>query len=327
MLTKKQNLIETIRGGNPDRYVNQFEAFTLQRATPFYEHNPNPKRGELNVVNAWGIAKSFPEGTPGPFPVHDDEHVVIKDITRWKDYVTVPNIVFSEEEWAPYVEEASKIDRNECFVTGFVAPGVFEQCHYLMEISKCLMNFYLEPDAMHEIIEMITEWELLYAAEMCKYIKPDALLHHDDWGSQKSTFVSPEMFKEFFLEPYKRIYGYYKNHGVEVVIHHSDSYGATLIPYMIDMGIDIWQGCMRSNNIPEMLRAGGGKLSFMCGIDNADVDRPGWTPELAEAAVKRAVSDGARHYFIPCMTGGGPGSTYPGVYDTVSAAISRINGI
>mgnify|MGYP006870779339 FL=1 len=26
MLTKKQNLLECIRGGNPDRYVNQWEA-------------------------------------------------------------------------------------------------------------------------------------------------------------------------------------------------------------------------------------------------------------------------------------------------------------
>lgn len=29
MLTKKQNLLETIRGGNPDRYVNGYEALGL----------------------------------------------------------------------------------------------------------------------------------------------------------------------------------------------------------------------------------------------------------------------------------------------------------
>ena len=27
MLTPRQNLMECIRGGSPDRYVNQFEAF------------------------------------------------------------------------------------------------------------------------------------------------------------------------------------------------------------------------------------------------------------------------------------------------------------
>mgnify|MGYP000057883900 CR=1 FL=1 len=79
------------------------------------------------------------------------------------------------------------------------------------------------------------------------------IFHHDDWGSQTSTFISPDMFEEFFLPSYKKIYGYYKEHGVDVVIHHADSYAATLVPFMIEMGIDIWQGCMTSNNIADLI--------------------------------------------------------------------------
>ena len=30
MLTKRQNLLETIKGGNPDRFVNQYEALVCQ---------------------------------------------------------------------------------------------------------------------------------------------------------------------------------------------------------------------------------------------------------------------------------------------------------
>ncbi len=29
MLTKRENLLETIRGGNPDRYVNSYEPFEI----------------------------------------------------------------------------------------------------------------------------------------------------------------------------------------------------------------------------------------------------------------------------------------------------------
>jgi hypothetical protein len=50
------------------------------------------------------------------------------------------------------------------------------------------------------------------------------------------------MFEDFFVEPYKQVYGYYKSHGCELIIHHSDSYGATLVPSMIEMGIAEWQG-------------------------------------------------------------------------------------
>ena len=128
MLTKRQNLIETIRGGNPDRYVNQFEPYAII-PNPFSVANRNPKMGEENVVNLWGVTKSWPAGTPGPFPIHDAAHIVCPDITEWRKTVHAPNVVFSDEEWAPYVEMAEKVDRNEYFVTHYVAPGIFEQCH------------------------------------------------------------------------------------------------------------------------------------------------------------------------------------------------------
>ena len=323
MLTKRQNLLETIHGGHPDRFVNQYEAFGVVQGSPFGLRNPKPNYGDLNVVNAWGITRSWPKGTPGAFPVHDPAHIVIKDIEHWRDYVKVPRVVYDAQEWEPFIAKAEAIDRKEQFVTPFVAPGVFEQCHYLLEIQNCLMAFYEYPDEMHEIIDCITEFELDYAAEICKYLKPDALFHHDDWGSQRSTFLSPEMFREFYKPAYEKIYGYYKSHGVELIIHHSDSYAATLVPDMIDMGIDIWQGVMTTNNIPELIQKYGGKISFMGGIDSASVDYEGWTQDVVAREVDRACRECGKLYFIPNASQGLPVSTFPGVYDALSEEIDK----
>jgi hypothetical protein len=109
---------------------------------------------------------------------------------------------------------------------------------------------------------------------ICTHLKPDAILHHDDWGGEKSTFMSPNMFADFFVEPYKQIYKYCHDHGVELVVHHADSYAATLVPYMMEMGIVIWQGCMESNNVPELIKKYGGQITFMGDIDNKSVDSP-----------------------------------------------------
>ncbi len=325
MLTRRQNLLETIHGGSPDRYVNQFEAFKMVQGSPMNKLNPRLKKGDMLVRNAWGVYRSFPENVPGAFPVHDQEHIVIKDVANWRDYVTPPPLNFSAEDWAPFEKAAAEVDTNEYFRTCMVAPGIFEQCHYLMEMQNTLLNFYVEPEAMHEVIEMITDWELEWAKQLCEHVHPEAILHHDDWGSRTSSFLSPEMFREFFLEPYKKVYGYYHDHGVQLIIHHSDSYGANLIPSMIEMGIDIWQGCMRANNIPKMIADYGGQISFMCGIDNQDIDDPDWNEERVKFVVKQAIEEGSRHYFIPCMAGGGPGATFPGLYQAVSAEIDRIN--
>ena len=257
MLTKRENFLETIRGGRPDRFVNQYEAFRILY-NPVMMHSPMPGPGDLYVVNDWGIVNSWPAGTPGPFPVHKPETIVIKDITHWRDYVHAPATKYSEAEWEPFIKQAEEVDRKEYFATPFVAPGLFEQCHHLGEIQNTLINFYEEPEYMHELIDYLTEYELSLAEEICTHLKPDALFHHDDWGSQTSTFISPEMFEEFYLPSYKKIYGMYKSMGVEVIIHHSDSYAATLVPYMVEMGIDVWQGVMCSNNIPDLIAKYGG---------------------------------------------------------------------
>ncbi|KPU45591.1 methylcobalamin:coenzyme M methyltransferase [Oxobacter pfennigii] len=328
MLTKRQNLLETIKGGNPDRFVNQWEAFAMIAGDPISAQSPRAVQGQPPIVDAWGVTRSFPANVPGPFPVHDHEHKVIKDITKWKEQVTkTPNLDVPAEAWDNIKAQAAKIDRNEYFVSMLVAPGVFEQAHYLTGIDDCLLYLFEEPEAMHELIDFITEWKLGYAKLVCEHVKPEVIIHHDDWGSQLNSFMSPDMFAEFIVPAFKKIYGYYKSHGVQLIVHHSDSYGANLVPHMIEMGIDIWQGCMQANNTPELIKKYGGQISFMGDINNGVVDTPDWSREVIRREVERACRNCGKHYFIPNTTMGGPNSVYPEVYGVVSEEIDRISKI
>lgn len=325
MLTKKQNLRETLKGGNPDRYVNQFEFMHMLLSDPFNLTDPYPEYGQHNIVNDWGVTLSWPEGTPGPFPVHDDAHKLLKDITEWRDKVKAPNLVFADADWEIAIKEAESVDRNEEFLAPMIAPGLFERLHYFMGMEDSMINFYEEPDEVKDLIKYMTEWELQYADTLCSHLHPDALFHHDDWGSQISTFISPDMFEEFFVDAYKQIYSYYKSHGVELIVHHSDSYAATLVPHMIDMGIDIWQGVMTSNNIPELINKYGGQITFMGGIDSAKVDHPGWTREEVKGEVRKSCEFFGKQYFIPNTSQGGAMSTFEGVYEAVSEEIDLMS--
>ena len=56
MLTPKQNMLEVIRGGNPDRFVNQYEAVQLlfhpfMFANPLLEP-PSPRLSQLPARRA-----------------------------------------------------------------------------------------------------------------------------------------------------------------------------------------------------------------------------------------------------------------------------------
>lgn len=325
MLTKRENLMETIRGGKPDRLVNQFEFMHFIFCDPLSMTDPWPAYGQENITDLWGVTRSFPENTPGPFPLETPDKICCPDVAEWKKYVKAPGVDFPDSMWEQAKTEAAAVNRREEFVTAMVAPGLFERMHSLLSIQEALVAFYEEPEAVKELIGYLEEWELAYAKTLCENLRPDCIYHHDDWGSQQSTFLSPDMFEEFFLESYKRIYGYYKSHGVEVIVHHSDSYAETLVPFMIEMGIDIWQGVMTSNDLPGMIGKYGGQITFMGGINSASVDHPGWTEEEVAREVSRACEAYGRKYFIPNTTMGGPESTFPGVYETVSHEIENWN--
>lgn len=325
MLTAKQNMIECMKGGNPDRYVNQYEAIQLLFHPYLLTSNSLLSEGQDNIKDSWGITRSFPKGTPGAFPVHTPDKIVVKDIEHWKDYVHAPSLDFSQEQWDQCKATYDAVDANKAFKATFIAPGIFEMTHYLCEIVNALTYYIEYEDEMHDMIKYLTEWELKMAEGICSNLHPDMLFHHDDWGSHDSTFMSPGMFEEFLLEPYKEIYGYYKSHGVEYIVHHSDSYAATLVPYMIEMGIDVYQGCMETNHVDELLKKYGDKISFMGCIENGDVDKEDWTDEKCEAEVRRVCETYGMKHFIPCIAQGGPGSVYPGVYQSLTNAIDKLN--
>ncbi len=324
MLTIRENLLETIHGGNPDRFVNQYEYLGLVFDPTVLAALGNCPKGSTSK-NGWGVTIEFPENVPGPFPNTSPELVVIKDITKWKDYVKAPEVKFPEEAWAPFVEAANKINRKEQFVAPFAAPGIFEKIHYLMGMEEAMIAFYEEPEAMHELVDFLADYEISAAKEVIDHLHPDALFHHDDWGSQISSFLSPDMFGEFIAPAYKKIYGFWKANGVELIVHHSDSYAANLVPHMIDCGIDIWQGVMSTNDVLALIKKYGGKISFHGGIDNGRVDRVDWTKEKVEAEVRQVVDACGKLYYIPGTTMGGAESTYPGVYDTVTEVINQLS--
>ncbi len=319
MLTKRQNLIETIRGGSPDRLVNQYEAFSLL-LDPIFMDNAGPGPGEPDASDGFGVWYSWPEGQPGAFPLHTPDRLVCHDVTRWREEVRMPRHRYSEAEWEPWVAAAEAVDRAEQFACAFVIPGLFEQCHHLMGVSEALMAFYEEPRAMAELIDYLVEWELLKAEAICDHLRPDALFHHDDWGSYDSTFLRPEMFDEFFLDAYKRVYGYWRSRGAELIVHHSDSYAATLVPSMIEMGVDIWQGAMLSNDLPGLIGRYGGQISLMGGLENARLDVVDWSREAIDAEVARVCGECGAHYFIPSLCAGNEESCVPPVYDEVTRA-------
>ena len=245
---------------------------------------------------------------------------------QWKDAVIPPDPAsYTEDDWAPYLDAAAKVDRSQQFVTVEMPQGIFEKIHYLAGMEDTLCAFMEYPGEMHELIDYMVDWELKVAQVQLERFQPDALFHADDFGTQIGTLFSREVMQEFLVPAYQRLYGFWKDNGVQLIVHHNDAYSAPFVPEFIAMGIDIWQGPVTENDLPALVKEYGGRISFQGGIDNGKFDVQDWSYDKIYAHVKSLVASTVTLYMIPSFTSAAPGSAFPEAYEAASEAIAQVS--
>ena len=325
MMTPKENFLELLKpNGQPDRQLCQYEALHMCLNDPINTYlRGNRKRGTVSK-DRWGTTISFPADAPGPMPVTTDGLAVCPDITRWRETVHAPDIAACTEGWEACRAAARAACGEEKLLAGFMGTGIFEQCHFLMGFEDTLTNLYEHPQEMHALIDYITTYRLLYVKLLIDNLRPDVIFSHDDWGTKDALFMKPEMWREFFKEPYRRFYGYIRSRGV-IAIYHADSYLVPIVEDMAEIGIQVWQGVLPENDIPALQQKLHGRLVLMGGM-GAAIDRTDAAPEeiygYAMDTLRRCCPGG---HYIPSITYGLPGAVYPHVDEYIDRAIADYN--
>ena len=323
-MTPKENLLALLHGKKQDAFVNEWEPYG-NVFDPLMGATLTAKLGET-VKDPWGVTVYWGEDEPGVMPIINEDTKVLKDITEWREYVHAPNLAEMDLDWSAAREQASQIRDQGRLAMSLMATGLFEQSHYLMGFEDTLMNLLMEPEDMHDFLDYLLEYKMTYARLLVENLHPDILLHHDDWCSKTSLFMSPDTWREFFKDRYKRFFDYFHENGV-LIMHHSDSYCEPIVQDMIDIGIDIWQGVLPTNDIPKLQREFGKKIVFMGGIDSA-IDMKDYDETQIREEVRRACREYAPGgSFIPSITYGAAGSIFPGVDDIVMDEINKQNAI
>ena len=91
-----------------------------------------------------------------------------------------------------------------------------------------------------------------------------------------------------------------KAHGC-LVVHHADSYCATLLDDMFEIGIDCWEGCLPSNDILSLqkkLNDENRNFILWGGLDSGVFDRD----DSTEEEIRAHVADTIAKYHQPAAT-------------------------
>ena len=327
-MTAKEIFLELLKpDGKPERQLVQYETLQMALGDPIGRYLHQGRRPGATITDHWGTVIDWPADAPGSMPLVTDENKVIKDITRWREYVHAPDFIphsSDPEDWAAFRAKVRELAGDERLVAGFMGTGIFEQCHFMMPFRDVLTNLYDHPQEMHELIDYITDYRLAYVKHLIENLKPDVIFSHDDWGTKDALFMKPDMWREFYKEPYRRFYGYIREQGV-IAIHHADSYLAPIVEDMAEIGIQVWQGVLPENDIPALQRRLKGSMVLMGGI-GAAIDREDAGEEEVRKYVKRALHEYCPGgHFIPSITYGIAGTVYKHVDPWIDDEIRKYN--
>ena len=325
MMTQKERFLALLHNEPVDGFVNQYGAMGFLWGSPLTAIDPKIKGQRTH--SKWGFDYDWPEHEPGAVPLSEGDDALIQDIEDWREYVKAPDLKTNDSDWDQLRSYMKTIDTKEKFLTFFMAPGTFEYTHSMMSFEDSLCNLLVYEDEMHELIDYITDWRCEYMEEFFKHIKGvEAVFAHDDWGSKNSTFMSPETFSEFYTPAYKKLYGIAKDHGC-IMIHHSDSYCATLLDDMFEMGLDCWEGVLPSNDILSLqkkLNDENRQFILWGGMDSGVFDRD----DSTEEEIRKHVADTIAKYhagghWIPSVNDGLPFIIHQANYDIITDEINN----
>ena len=189
---------------------------------------------------------------------HSKGHL-LSDITNWESEVVWPNL--NELDWAGDAEKIKASFDPDRLTYGVVVNGMFERLISLISFEEALVALMLEPDAVRSFFEALTRWYIKLFVILRKHYGLDIICFHDDWGSQRAQMFSTDCLKECVLPYIAQLVEEAHRLGMYFDLHSCGKI-EPLVPLMIEVGVDAWEG-QDINDKAALTREYGNRLVMM----------------------------------------------------------------
>ena len=257
------------------------------------EKRPDREIGPSTYVDEWEVTWSQPEGghfinRGGPFADLDEPTTAGLDRFAWPE-PDDPGRFRTLRDRAREVRESS-----DCAVVLNLGVGPVHQCQFLRGYAEWLEDLLLRPAFAEGLLERIADFWIAVSTRALREVGEfvDLVWFGDDIGTQKSTLIRPELYRQRIKPAHKRMVEAVKPFG-KPVIYHSCGAIYPLVPDLIDVGIDVLNPIQVSANGMETSRLKkeyGKELVFWGAIDSQGV-LPQGSPVEVRAEVKRRIDD------------------------------------
>ena len=172
----------------------------------------------------------------------------VTDISQWEKAVALPEL--DDLDW----EGCAKANRAFCdsdkMVQLGILSGFWERLMSLMDVENAAIALIDEEQqpGVHRFLDRHTDLLIRYVERMTQILPIDNVLVHDDWGHQNGPFFSRDVCREMIVPYLKRLVEFCHSKGLTFELH---SCGKTesLVPCMIEAGVDLWAGQTAINDM------------------------------------------------------------------------------
>jgi uroporphyrinogen decarboxylase len=181
--------------------------------------------------------------------------------------------------------------RPDAFV-GMVGGQIFERLQYLRGTENLYMDLMDQSPELLKLCDIIMDY-LYRRVDRCLKAPCHAVQFADDWGSQRSLLIDPELWRTFFKPRYAELFKRVHASG-KFVFMHSDGYIIDIIEDLIEIGVDalncqVW--CMGPEILGQRFR---GRITFW-----GELSRQTTLPNGTPADVRASVAEMKKHLSMP----------------------------
>jgi len=299
MLSAKQNVLNLY-----NRKKTEFLPMFGQGIINNVPVNGYRERSELGVTGSdwFGVRWIWDPKEPAPMP---DPKGILEDISDWREVVAFPDLDKWDWEKAAITDRIDTFDFENNALYQMIHNGLFERLHEVMGFENAMCAMLTDSDAVLAFFEKLTEYKLKLIDKIAEYYHPDIICYHDDWGTQRGLFFSPETWRSLIKEPTKRIVEHVHSKGILFELHCCGDI-RTLIPEIVDdLGVD-GLNIMKLNDIPAMKQLTKDKVVYSVYLDTQSLDVLSSQGALTEQQFRESIRNefltlGKGGYYIPQM--------------------------
>jgi len=174
--------------------------------------------------------------------------------------------------------------QTETFTLAWTTVRPFERMQFLLGTEKLFVELMYAPGQLYLLRDIIHDF---YMEELKRWVQTDVdgISFMDDWGSQQSLLISPQLWRDFFKPLYKDYCDLIHSKNKHAFFH-SDGYIEPILADLIEVGIEAVNSQLFCMDIEDIGRKYKGMITFWGEIDRQHILSFGTKQQVTDA-VKR----------------------------------------